>query len=512
MRAAFVLGLAFASIIASIPLPADADAGSLTGKVIALDAGHGGADSGASGFGLLEKDVNLDTVLRARDLLEQDGATVVLTRGCDCTVTLAERVAIANAALADRFVSVHANACGCGPANGTETYYWSGLAATSTSAHLAGALQGQLLQLLGTRDRGVKTADLYTLHHTSMSAAHVELGFLDNATDNAKLADPAMRQQAARAILFGLQEHFGIAPHDPVVGFAVSVLQPADQAWAKGNVAARGAANQASLHWMRFLVDGSVERWVTPAPHAWTWDTASFADGARVLRVEAENATGVRGSSDITVNVDNTPPVTTPSVTGARGANGWFLGDVNAHLEAMDAGIGVAQTELAVDGATLAPGVDATLGGDGMHSLAFRSTDQLGNAEALQGVDVAIDSTPPGLALLQPAEGTLYAGGLALLPGLPATVVAGEMAVCVDAWDATSGIDRVELRVDGALRGMGIAGCLPWRAGDEALGPHDLSVVAFDVAGNAAEQHQQVVTVPTTTTGVMATLDGLGPP
>ena len=84
---------------------------------ICLDPGHGGSDPGAVGFGLLEKDMNLDIALRLRDLLEADTADtfgggeweVLMTRSTDVDVSLAQRVQLANAWPADRFVSIHCN-------------------------------------------------------------------------------------------------------------------------------------------------------------------------------------------------------------------------------------------------------------------------------------------------------------------------------------------------------------------------------------------------------------------
>src|SRR5436309_1028305 len=111
--------LALLSLAAAFPLHAQAVGGSLAGKKIAIDPGHGGNDSGAVGFGLHEADIVLDIAMRVRDLLQNEGATVVMTRVCDCTVSLAERVATANDAAVDRYVSIHSNACGSCGATGT---------------------------------------------------------------------------------------------------------------------------------------------------------------------------------------------------------------------------------------------------------------------------------------------------------------------------------------------------------------------------------------------------------
>lgn len=187
----------------------------LAGKKIAVDPGHGGTDPGASGFGLAEKTAVLDIGLRLRDLLEADGATVIMTRTTDATVSLADRVAVANNNNVDRFVSVHANSCGSCGAKGTETYYHSSLPSTSTSADLATNAQQQVVEQMGTTDRGVKQADFYVLRETNMPAALVETAFIDQSSDNALLASASSRQEFALGILHGIQAHFGVPIHDP---------------------------------------------------------------------------------------------------------------------------------------------------------------------------------------------------------------------------------------------------------------------------------------------------------
>src|SRR5690625_1098894 len=92
-------------------------------KVVVIDAGHGGHDPGASGFGLLEKDLTLKRVLAIKNKLESDytNAKVILTRSGDTYPTLSQRAQIANEANADIFISDHKNAYN-GSARGFETF------------------------------------------------------------------------------------------------------------------------------------------------------------------------------------------------------------------------------------------------------------------------------------------------------------------------------------------------------------------------------------------------------
>ncbi|HTU50434.1 MAG TPA: N-acetylmuramoyl-L-alanine amidase, partial [Acidobacteriaceae bacterium] len=92
---------------------------------IVIDAGHGGHDSGTIGpGGIEEKDVALDVALRLGHLLQQRlGAEVIYTRRTDKFVPLEERTAIANAAHADLFLSIHANSSSDPDVRGVETYF-----------------------------------------------------------------------------------------------------------------------------------------------------------------------------------------------------------------------------------------------------------------------------------------------------------------------------------------------------------------------------------------------------
>ena len=201
-------------VLLTVPLVCFA---TFSGVTICIDPGHGGSDPGASGYGLDESDVNLDIALRARNLFQQDGATVVMTRTTDTYVSLQGRCDIANNAGADRFISTHCN-CYDGTASGTETYcYQTG----GNGEDLATHVQSEMVSHMGTTNRGVKTYNFYVLHYTDMSAILGEVAFIDNSSDNTKLANTTYRQAAARAYLHGTQAHYGMTPHDPVTDVIV---------------------------------------------------------------------------------------------------------------------------------------------------------------------------------------------------------------------------------------------------------------------------------------------------
>ncbi len=187
---------------------------------IVIDPGHGGMDTGALGSGLVEKELNLDVALRLRDLLLEDtldtsgGGSweVQMTRSSDMTVSLQERVDLANGWPADRYISIHHNAFSDPSANGTETYSF---AEGTFSANLRDRVQEELVAALSLSDRGSKTANFFVLRETTMPAILSEGGFLTSPIDAAVLVQPAMRQAAAEAHLFGLQRHYGLEPYLP---------------------------------------------------------------------------------------------------------------------------------------------------------------------------------------------------------------------------------------------------------------------------------------------------------
>lgn len=168
---------------------------------ICLDAGHGGRDSGTSGTdGTLEKTVTLDVARRVRDGLRAEGATVVMTRSDDRFVGLGTRSSICNKAGAGLFVSIHANGFHEPGVSGFEVYYFDG-APSDDGAQLAEAIRAAMHDALETRDRGVRNADFSVLAATRCPAVLVEVGYLTNPEENARLAQDDYRQRVADALV-----------------------------------------------------------------------------------------------------------------------------------------------------------------------------------------------------------------------------------------------------------------------------------------------------------------------
>jgi N-acetylmuramoyl-L-alanine amidase len=186
----------------------------LLGKIICLDAGHGGDDPGAIGpSGTLEKDNTLAISLLLRDILESNGATVVLTRDTDRNVSapnssaseeLKARVEIATDANADIFISIHNDSFTSNTAMGTTTFHYGG----ADSLKLATLIQKNLVAELGTKDRSSRFASFYVIRYTKMTAILVEVAFISNPEEEVLLSSTDGRTKIAESIFQGITNYF----------------------------------------------------------------------------------------------------------------------------------------------------------------------------------------------------------------------------------------------------------------------------------------------------------------
>lgn len=181
-------------------------------KLIVLDAGHGGSDSGAvgsiDGNIILEKNLTLEITNRVKTVLENAGYSVSMTRTGDTLPSLQERPAQANAENAAVFVSIHINSVDNSPeSNGTEVFY-----ATennddgygTTSEQLAKNILSRMLYYMGSTNRGVKHAEHAVTRRCNMPAALAEVGFITNPTEVYNMTTDEYQQKAAQGIAEGI--------------------------------------------------------------------------------------------------------------------------------------------------------------------------------------------------------------------------------------------------------------------------------------------------------------------
>ncbi|MHA7579556.1 N-acetylmuramoyl-L-alanine amidase [Paenibacillus vandeheii] len=176
-------------------------------KVVIIDPGHGGRQSGAvSVTGAYEKDFNLAVGLKVQALLQQHTEIqTVITRQDDTELSLQQRVDIAQLNQADIFVSIHGNKFTTPVPNGIETLY-----SRKESKDLADILHKHVLPITGFKDRGVKTASLHVTRETTMPAVLLELGFLSNPADEAMMLTEEYQNKCAQAIVDGIVEYLGL--------------------------------------------------------------------------------------------------------------------------------------------------------------------------------------------------------------------------------------------------------------------------------------------------------------
>ncbi len=192
--------------------------GGIKGKVICLDPGHGGQDSGALGSAdKNEEDITLNISLQLRTMLEAQGAKVLMTRTTDTEVSskkalasdveeLQARCDVANNNGADIFVSIHMDSFVNGSAGGTTGYYYTG--GSAASKKLAKLVHEGVVKELNTADRGTKECNFYVVRHTDMPATLVEVAFISNTEEHKLLTSSTGVQKAAKGILQGLQKFF----------------------------------------------------------------------------------------------------------------------------------------------------------------------------------------------------------------------------------------------------------------------------------------------------------------
>jgi len=172
--------------------------------LVVIDAGHGGRDPGAICDGVHEADVNLAITERVAALIEADDRLDVRqTRTLDISVTLEDRIAVANDAGAALYLSVQSNACEYPDATGVVTLVSDTLADDAPSWQFAEILQDAVSNATGARDRGVRAQDLY-LHRATMPAALIEVGFLTNDEERTRLVDTEYQQTIAQGIYGGI--------------------------------------------------------------------------------------------------------------------------------------------------------------------------------------------------------------------------------------------------------------------------------------------------------------------
>ncbi len=175
------------------------------GRVVAVDAGHGGSDPGGRGpVNLVEKKVVLEIARLLASLLSLAGADVLMTRSSDEPIPRSKRLAQARAACADAFVSVHAFATLDRRVAGARTL-WAGV---PESEALARHVQSSLLERLPVPDRGVARYQGRLPADFSIPCVLAEVATISNWVEEGWLRSTTFKERAAEAIATGLKRYF----------------------------------------------------------------------------------------------------------------------------------------------------------------------------------------------------------------------------------------------------------------------------------------------------------------
>jgi len=223
---------------------------STKGKLIVIDPGHGGSDSGAVGNGLKEKNVVLATSKKLGALLTKRGYKVLYTRSTDVFINLRSRTAFAAKKNADMFISIHANAAPNASSalkmSGVETFFLS--PARSERSKNAAALENRgdledmntfskqtflnflnrekiissnklaidiqsymlssVKKSFSSRDGGVREAPFWVLVGATMPAVLVEMGYITHPDEGKNLGKSAYQDRIAQGIANGVDAYF----------------------------------------------------------------------------------------------------------------------------------------------------------------------------------------------------------------------------------------------------------------------------------------------------------------
>jgi N-acetylmuramoyl-L-alanine amidase len=186
----------------------------LTGQMVTIDPGHGGADGGySSPHGLAEKDFTLSLGRRLAELLRADGCRVRLTREADERVPLYARCdAAADGAAHDFFISLHGNADTSPAARGAATYYFQRSHYYSEHGRRLAGYVGTRLERAGAPWIGRFGRNFGVLRETRAIALLVEPLFLTSPADEALAGRPEHIEKLARALVGGLADYLARVP------------------------------------------------------------------------------------------------------------------------------------------------------------------------------------------------------------------------------------------------------------------------------------------------------------
>ena len=182
-------------------LPSTANIKNMT---IAIDAGHGGTNLGASGTtsGILEKDYALLFAKELQKILKKQKIKVIMVRETDTTIENKDRVLWAQQNNPDIFISFHLNSSGRNTAKGASTYYKHIGYRSFTQSLLKRLLEIKNLEEFGN----IGSFNFQPIQPTEYPSCLVEIAFLSNEQDEKMIRDPKFRTKVANQVYLGIKD------------------------------------------------------------------------------------------------------------------------------------------------------------------------------------------------------------------------------------------------------------------------------------------------------------------
>ena len=188
----------------------------LTGKSVVIDPGHGGADHGVLANGLSEAELVWEIAARLGERLTALGVSTAFTRPPDGGGDETQRAEVANRTDANLLISLHVEGHRNPAAAGVASYYYGDESRgrwSHAGKQFAGLVQRELVARCGFGDNRSHARTWTLLRSTRMAAVRIELGYLTNPGDAARISSPELRAQAVESIAVAVQRLY-LPPED----------------------------------------------------------------------------------------------------------------------------------------------------------------------------------------------------------------------------------------------------------------------------------------------------------
>ena len=182
----------------------------LVGKVIVIDVGHGGKDSGTIYKNIKEKDINLSIALKLKKELIKHGVEVIMTRDGDYDLSSPKalrrkksdfdnRIKLINESNADMYISIHINYLD------NKKYYGSQVFYTKGNERMASVIQNEMIkQLNSPMEERLLDNSIYMFKRLDIPGVLIECGFMSNSRERNLLVSDKYQSKIVKAIVDGL--------------------------------------------------------------------------------------------------------------------------------------------------------------------------------------------------------------------------------------------------------------------------------------------------------------------